>query len=218
LASQRLRLLSWLVLALAACATPGGPGQVTGSVTYRERIALPPDAVVRVMLLDVSLLDMPARVLAEHEIRPSGQVPVPFTLDYDRGEIEPARHYALRATISDAGGRPLWTTATAQPVLTDGGPDAAQLVLERVRGGAARTGPRVLAYVCDGLEFRVEVTPERALLFLPGRSLALTAVPAASGAKYADGTTTFWSKADEAMLTVDGAEHTGCKLERRPLP
>ena len=216
MASQRLRLLSWLVPVLAACASPSGSGQVTGSVTYRERIALPPDAVVRVTLLDVSLLDMPARVLAEQEIRPSGQVPVLFALGYDRAAIDPARHYALRATISDADGRPLWTTATAERVLTDGAPDSAQLVL--VRGGAAPVGPRVLAYACEGLTFRVEVTKERALLFLPGRSLTLAAVPSASGAKYADGSTTFWSKGVEAMLTLDGAEYTGCKLQQRPLP
>jgi putative lipoprotein len=218
LASQGLRWLAGLALALAACASPGGPGQVTGSVSYRERVALPPDSVVRVTLLDVSLLDVPARMIAEQEIRPAAQVPIPFALAYDRAAIDPARRYALRAAISDEKGRPLWTTATAQRVLTAGAPDDVQLVLERVSAGGAPAGPRLLAYVCDGFAFRVEVTRERALLFLPGRSQTLAAVPAASGAKYEGGSTIFWSKRDEATLWLDGAEYVACKLQRRPLP
>ena len=44
-------------------------GQVTGSVTYRERIALPPTAVVQVRLVDVSRADAPAVLIAEQVIR-----------------------------------------------------------------------------------------------------------------------------------------------------
>ncbi|MBO6774757.1 MAG: YbaY family lipoprotein [Marinibacterium sp.] len=38
--------------------------QVTGSVTYRERIALPPGAVLKVSLLDVSQQDVAATVIS----------------------------------------------------------------------------------------------------------------------------------------------------------
>jgi uncharacterized lipoprotein YbaY len=40
--------------------TPPSRAAVTGSVTYRERSALPPDAVVRVGLSDVSRQDAAA--------------------------------------------------------------------------------------------------------------------------------------------------------------
>jgi membrane-bound inhibitor of C-type lysozyme len=104
-------------------------------------------------------------------------------------------------------------------VLTHGAPDTATIVVQRPREGSAPSGPRVFAYACDGFAFRVEVTRERALLFLPGRgSRSLPAVPAASGAKYADGSTIYWSKGDEALLSLDGTEHTGCRVETRPLP
>ena len=50
-----------LPLIVAGCGpyhgTPPSRASVTGSVTYRERSALPPDAVVRVQLSDVSRQD-----------------------------------------------------------------------------------------------------------------------------------------------------------------
>jgi membrane-bound inhibitor of C-type lysozyme len=104
-------------------------------------------------------------------------------------------------------------------VLTLGAPDTAAIVVQRPREGSAPAGPRVFAYACDGLAFRVEVTRERALLFLPGRaSRSLPAVPAASGAKYADGSTLYWSKGDEALLTLDGVEHEGCRVQPLRVP
>ena len=84
---------------------------VTGTVAYRERMALPPDAVVEVRLSDVSRQDVAAPVIAETTILPEGrQVPIPFELRYDPGKIEPNRVYALRATIRSAGrcSRPPW--------------------------------------------------------------------------------------------------------------
>ncbi len=48
--------------------------KVTGSITYRERIALPPSAVVAVKLVDVSLADAPAVLIAEQIIR-NGSMP-----------------------------------------------------------------------------------------------------------------------------------------------
>jgi putative lipoprotein len=214
MASQRPLLMSLVALGLAACASPGGPAQLTGTVTYRERIALPGGAVVRVTLLDVSLLDAPERVIAEQEIHPTAQVPIPFALAFDRAAIDPERRYGLRASIADATGRVLWATAASHPALTQGAPDSATIVVQRPREGSAPAGPRVFAYACDGFAFRVEVTRERALLFLPGRgSRSLPAARAASGAKYTDGSTIYWSKGDEALLTLDGVEHTGCRVE-----
>lgn len=211
---------AFLLLALAAaCASPSGTGRVTGSVTYRERIALPEAAVVRVVLLDVSLLDAPERVIAEQEIHPTAQVPIPFALTFDRAAIDPGRRYGLRAIVADAEGRVQWATAASHPVLTQGAPDTATIVVQRPRESSAPTGPRVLAYACDGFAFRVEVTKERALLFLPGRgSRTLPAVPAASGAKYEGGSTIYWSKGDRALLTLDGVEHTGCRMQPLRMP
>ena len=203
---------------LAGCASPAGPAQVTGTVTYRERIALPTGAVVRVTLLDVSLIDMPPRVIAQQELRPSQQVPIPFVLTFEPREIERGHRYGLRASIEDARGQPLWVSPAAEPVLTEGAPAAVELQVQRVAAAAVPTTARVFAYDCAGFSFRVEVARERAILFQPGRNLTLARVPAASGAKYSDGSATFWSKGGEASLALDGVEHVGCRARARLVP
>jgi putative lipoprotein len=206
----------WLALALAAaCAAPAGPGRVTGTASYRERIALPAGAVLRVTLLDVSLVDAPERVIVERALRPAGQVPIPFALEFAREEIVRERRYALRAALLGPDGRTLFATPAAVPVLTHGAPDAVELLLQR---SAAPAGARVVAYDCEGLSFRVELAAERARLLLPGRSLELPKAPAASGTRYSDGRSTFWSRGDEASLVLDGEEHAGCRARARPVP
>jgi putative lipoprotein len=52
-------------------------------------------------------------------------------------------------------------------------------------------------------------------LALPGRTITLPQAPAASGARYTDGATTFWNKGTEAMLDLDGLMHT-CRVLRDP--
>lgn len=96
---------------------------IDGRVSYLPRIALPPDAVVRVRLEDVSRSDAASTVLAEQVVRTEGrQVPVPFELKYDRSWIDPRGRYVIRAEIRDASGVLLWATDTAVPVLTHGAP------------------------------------------------------------------------------------------------
>lgn len=103
---------------------------VTGTVTYRERIALPANAVVQVQLLDVSLMDVSAKQLAEQTIKPQHQVPIPFKLVYKPGDIDERMTYAVRATIR-SGEKLLFVTDRSYPVLTRGKPERVDLVLVR---------------------------------------------------------------------------------------
>jgi putative lipoprotein len=115
-------------------------GKVTGTVAYRERMALPPDAMVQVQLSDVSRQDAPAIVVAETTITPAGrQVPLPFELNYDVGAIDQKHSYAVRATIR-SGDQLLYTTNTAAPVITRGNPTQVPLML--VRAGGTAGAPR----------------------------------------------------------------------------
>lgn len=106
-------------------------GQVTGTVTYRERIAMPPDAVVIVTVEDSSLMDAPAIEIGAHVIDSPGSVPVPYAVGYDPAEIVEGHTYTVRATIS-AGDDLLWTTDRAYEVITGGNPTTADLVLVQV--------------------------------------------------------------------------------------
>lgn len=110
---------------------PSGTAEVTGTVTYRERIALPDDAVIEVTLSDVSRQDAPAPIIARTTFVSGGrQVPLPFRLGYDRVAIEPSRVYAVRATIR-VGGQLAFTTDTVVRVITQGAPSAVDLLLVR---------------------------------------------------------------------------------------
>ena len=142
--ATRVRLLfsmaALLGLVIAGCAASGAritqsdanETMVTGTVAYRERMALPPDAVVEVRLSDVSRQDVAAPVIAETTILPEGrQVPIPFELRYDPGKIEPNRTYALRGTIRSEG-QMMFTTTTPYRVITQGNPTQVNLMLERV--------------------------------------------------------------------------------------
>ncbi len=118
-----------------------GSGQVTGSVTYRERMALPPDAVIDVQLADVSVADVTSQTVADSLINAEGrQVPVPFTLTYDPTQIVPAHHYSVRATIRSGDGMMMFSSTQAYPVLTHGAPSKVNLVLHMV-GHGGKHGP-----------------------------------------------------------------------------
>jgi uncharacterized lipoprotein YbaY len=96
---------------------------VTGTVTYVQRIALPPDAVITVQLQDVSRAGAPAEIIGEQVIPADGaQVPFEFAVPYNPADIVEGNTYALRATINDADGNLLFTSDTVIPVITGDNP------------------------------------------------------------------------------------------------
>lgn len=110
-------------------------GTVTGTVYYLERMALPPNAEVVVQLLDASRADAPAEVIAQDSISSGKQVPIPFKLDYDVARIVPAHTYVVRATIK-ADGSLLFTSTTANPVVTNGQPSYVEVRVSRPPAGS----------------------------------------------------------------------------------
>ncbi len=126
---------------LAACAgnssMSGMPGTVAGSVTYREHLALPTDAALRVQLFDMTGQDSVPAAVADTTLQPEGrQVPLPFLLRYDPKDIDPTHVYALRATIL-SGTQAIFTTHAVVKVITWDYPDRVDLVLTRVTTSAA---------------------------------------------------------------------------------
>ena len=106
--------------------------QVTGSATYRERIALPPTAVVIVRLVDVSLADAPSVLVTEQVIRTEGlQVPFEFALGYDPSHILPSHTYAVQVRIEDRG-KLLFISDKMNPVITRDAPARVDIVLRRI--------------------------------------------------------------------------------------
>lgn len=133
-----------LVGLTAAAALPGAAQAqahaIRGTAAYRERIALPPGAVLDVVLEEISRADAPATRIAEARIAVQGQVPIVFVLPYDPALIAPHLTYAVRATLSHDG-RALFRTDTIHPVLTRGHDRTVELRLVRATGAAAPEPP-----------------------------------------------------------------------------
>ena len=116
--------------------------RITGTITYRERMALGPDATVEVELRDVSLQDAPSVTVAKVTITSPGQVPVSFEIEYDPSSINDRATYAVRATINDRG-QMLFTNTTAYDVITRGNPTHVDMVLERVGAVSPTPAPEM---------------------------------------------------------------------------
>lgn len=95
---------------------------VSGTVTYRERVAMPENAVLTVQLQDVSRADAPAQIIAEQRTTFAGrQVPLPFELHYDPAKIDPKRTYTVSARIT-LDNQLRFLNTSAYLVLTQGNP------------------------------------------------------------------------------------------------
>ena len=102
----RSLFLALIATALIACGADnkGAAGEqvmakIEGSVFYRERIALPPNAVVEIQLEDVSRADAMATVMATLTLNSENGPPYAFSIDYDPAQIDSRMTYALRASI-----------------------------------------------------------------------------------------------------------------------
>ena len=134
-----------MAVALSACAdksadvavptaTPGGVStlsqqtikqpNVSGTVWIRQKVALPPDAVLTVTLSDASLADAPAKVLSQRAVRTIGkQAPFSFVLPYNPAEIQPNARILLSAAVT-VNGKLMFITDTVQEVINHGGTKA----------------------------------------------------------------------------------------------
>ena len=136
-----------LLILAAACQTAPGPSDamleipsgrepnaaVSGTVTYRERIALTPGASLVVELRDVSLADAAAPLIARQTIANPGQVPINFKVEYSREDINSRNTYAIQARIIESDGRLAFINDTAHHVITRGNPDHVDMVLVLVQ-------------------------------------------------------------------------------------
>ncbi|WP_419554537.1 YbaY family lipoprotein [Candidatus Poriferisodalis sp.] len=131
-----------LALAASACAYDstvevgmepvGADASVRGSITYRERIALTPDAVVTIQLRDTSYADAASVLIAEQIISNPGQVPIDFNVRYVSDEIDDRNTYSIAVVITEGDGRMAFTNDTAYDVITRGNPRHVDMTLVMV--------------------------------------------------------------------------------------
>ena len=93
--------LAVLLVASQLLAPAVWAGQLSGTARLQQPIALPPDAVLEVVLIDAAIADAPAGVLVRTKISPPGQGPL--------GQSPLGRLPASwRGELPNAGGSTLW--------------------------------------------------------------------------------------------------------------
>jgi putative lipoprotein len=99
---------------------------------------MPPSAVIKVQLVDVSRADAPATMLGEQIITAGGkQVPFAFEIAYDPAKIDQRLSYAVQARIED-GGKLLFINDQRYAVITRGAPNHVDMVLKAAGGLAPK--------------------------------------------------------------------------------
>lgn len=111
---------------------------ISGNVSYLQRIALPPDAVLIVRIQDVSRADAPARILAEQRIELAGrQVPISFQTTVDRDLIGKRARITAAARI-ERGGKLLFISDKSYPAIRNGQALPVEMTLKQVTSAKPR--------------------------------------------------------------------------------
>lgn len=112
---------------------------ITGTIFYLPRIALPPNAVIEVSLVDVSRADAPAITLSSMKMSSGDrQVPFSFELLYDAGQIDARYTYAIQSRIT-VDGELQFINTSQFPVITNGNPTEVQVQVDPVDSPANQT-------------------------------------------------------------------------------
>lgn len=141
-------LLLCAAATLGACSTSEPPdagsptgtaprAKITGTATYRERMMLPPGAVLEVTLEDVSRADAPADVIARNQVELNSAPPYQFELPFDPGRVSNNHRYNLRARIT-AGGDLMFQSDAGYAVLGLGNVMHVDMVLRRASADTSK--------------------------------------------------------------------------------
>jgi uncharacterized lipoprotein YbaY len=111
---------------------------ITGTITYRDRSALPRDAVATVELREIVRNDIPPITIARQTVTGIRSVPIQFSLDYDPTQIDNRRTYVLFASITSQG-RDIYSMRTGVPTLGNRPASNVQLFVESTTSFPAGT-------------------------------------------------------------------------------
>jgi putative lipoprotein len=114
-----------------ASSASGATAIITGTALYRERIALPPNAVFEAVLEDTSRADAPATRIASTKNAHPGNPPFHFTIAYDPSKIVDSHTYNVRAFVTFEG-KLMFTSTSAHRVITSGNPTSVNITLRHV--------------------------------------------------------------------------------------
>ena len=227
MATSRFPILLILAAALAACGPaeppPGAeeaaradaPAErmvIRGELYYLERIALAPDSVA-VTELRVADAVYGELLAAGSENLGTRQVPIAFELSVDPADLPESGQLMFRGGIRSHPG-PLRVTEAIEIEARAGEVDLGPVRLRPVPEAAFG-----VSYACGEQGVVFGALGEYQRLVVDGEVFDLEPEVSASGARYVavDGSETeFWSRGDEAMVTVNGEVLPECERLRAP--
>ncbi|MFC2036243.1 YbaY family lipoprotein [Chloroflexota bacterium] len=131
---SKISLFTVIIFAILLITGCTKTATVSGTIAYREKIALPSEGVViSIKVEDVSLADAPAVTIGEQIIEnPTNQVPLPFEIEYNPANIDERYTYAMRVRI-EVDDKLWFVNTTHLGVITRGNPTSnIEVVLEKV--------------------------------------------------------------------------------------
>lgn len=100
------------------------------SVTYRERIMVPPESQLEVTLADVSRMDAAAETISTVPHTVTAGPPYNVSLAYNEDQILPSHRYSLKAKITNGDKLMFISTSSVDPFATDKRP--VEIITEKV--------------------------------------------------------------------------------------
>jgi putative lipoprotein len=169
---SRRRLLSFIALmaTLPSAAPASAKVRVLrGTVSYGERIALPPHAILEVKLLRISVADASSSVIGMTRLRTRDRMPIPYRLAFDDNRLQRGHTYALQVRILVDGN--VWFSTT-EPKPVANGPIQPNVLVVRTAAetsGTATPKGKWLAEsirnggVIDDLQSTIEIAADGAV-------------------------------------------------------
>ena len=206
-----------LALGLALIAAPVAAQDtttITGKAYYLARIALPPDAEILVAVHEAAG-EGPGAPLATAVTPTDGaQVPIPFEIEVPLRDVVSSSPYAVEVAIRQ-GVNVSWRSEPVTVALDEAPVDIGEVRLNPYKVLAFQT-----VFQCGNVTARFGMDGNQLALVVDGRTFQMAETRAASGARYeaaGDPETVFWSKGEEAMLTVAGEDHPTCRPLAEPV-
>lgn len=125
-----LMLTGWLPVNAAG---ESSMARLDGSIWYRERMALSPNAKIIVQLEDIARADAPSDVIATVRLGPEGGPPWAFSIVYDPASLHQRGRYVMRVRI-EADGRLLFTNTESIPAFDRASGEPLEILVRRVGG------------------------------------------------------------------------------------
>ena len=202
-----------LLFLLVGCAgTANHSPRIAGYVYPSSDLAAEAIVDVRVALLDVSKMDVAARVLSENETRIKPSWPWRYSLPYDPLQLDSRMTYGISVRVSDIGGRLLAINDTAHQVSRNSDFENFDVLVkpikERVPALAefkmvcAESQYRIYIYKNFLLRYNSETRSRQ--VFIQQRS--------ASGGRYTRDSETLFLKGTNPPLYLVGDEKIRCEL------